>query len=253
MRAVGYSSFIVWLTLMGAGQSWADDQADLKALVDKAIKAAGGEAKLKAFKAFSWKGKGTVEAGEEKVAITIDASMQGRNQGRLDMTAEIDGRTVNVGLVIDKDKGWFKSPKGVEAIPKEIFAALSADFHALRLAQMLVALKDKDCKLSALGEDKIDDKPAVGIKAAFKGFPDVDIFFEKKTMLPLMCRTQVTDNRENKDLSHQFIFNAPKKTGDVQHFTKILFKRDGKKMIEVELSDLKPADKLDDRVFAKPE
>src|SRR5947209_2079628 len=103
MRAVGYTSFVVWLFLIGAGRAWADDQADLKALVDKAIKAAGGEAKLKDFKAFTWKGKGTVWVGEKKAAITIDASMQGRNQCRLDMTAEIDGRTENVGLVIDKD------------------------------------------------------------------------------------------------------------------------------------------------------
>jgi hypothetical protein len=169
------------------------------------------------------------------------------------MTADFKGRTDNVVLAINKDKGWFKGHRGVEAIPKEIFPALTTDLHALRLAQMLVPLKDKECKLSALGEDKINDVPAVGIKAACKGFADVDIFFDKNTGLPLKCRMQVKDNKEGKEMSHEFYFSVPKKTGSVLHFTKILFKRDGKKMIEVELSDIKTADKLDDSVFAKPE
>jgi hypothetical protein len=253
MRALWYGSFVVWQVLVAADSVRADDQADMKALVDKAIKAAGGEAKLKTFQAFTWKAKGTVHIGDKKAEITIDASMQAADQCRLDMTAEIDGQTRNVSLVINKDKGWFKGPKQANAIPKEILPALLTDFRALRLAQMLLGLKHKDCKLSALGEVKVGDQDAVGIKASRKGFADVDIYFDKKTALPVKCQAQVIDNKENKELSHEFFFSDPKDTGGVKHFTKILFKRDGNKMIEVELSEIKSVDKLDGSIFAKPE
>jgi hypothetical protein len=254
MRAVSCFSFVAGFALAGAGLARADDQADLKAVVDKAIKAAGGEAKLKAFKAFTWKGKGTVEIGEKKVDITIDSgSMQGLDQAHLDMTAEINGKTENVAIVVNKDKGWFKSPRRVESIPKELFPFLKTDLRALRLTQMLVPLKHKECKLSALGETKINEQDAVGIKVERKGFADVDIYFDKKTGLPVKCQTQVKDSKEGGEVAHEFFFSAPKEMGGIKHFTKVVIHRDGKKMIEIEMSDIKTVDKLEDSAFAKPE
>jgi len=253
MRSVFSGSLLVGLVLAGAGPARADDQADMKALIDKAIKAAGGAAKLKALQACTWKGKGTIEIEDKKGTLGIDASMQALDQARLDLTAEIDGKTHNVAVVVNKEQGWFKSPKRVEAIPKDFFPFLKTDLRALRLTQLLLPLQDKECKLSPLGETKIDDQDAVGVKATRKGFGDVDIYFDKKTGLPVKCQTVVKDTKEGNELSHEFFFSAPKETDGVKHFTKVLLKRDGKKMIEIELSDIKSADKLEESVFAKPE
>jgi hypothetical protein len=253
MRAAFWGSFAVCLLLVVYSPAWADDQADMKAVVDKAIKAAGGEAKLKKLKAVTWKAKGTVSHDNKKANFTIDASLQGIKQAKLDISAEVDGQSRDVGLVINDDKGWEKNPNRVEAIPKEILTFLKNDFYALRLAQMLVALKDKECKMSSLGEVKVENKPALGIKVTRKGHADVDLYFDKKTHLPVKCTIKGKEGKDNQEHTHDFFFSEFKKTQGVQHFTKVVFKRDDKSMIEVELSDIQAVDKLDKETFAKPE
>jgi hypothetical protein len=256
MRFAFWGSLALGLPLLAFCPVRADDQADMKVVVDKAIKAAGGEAKLKKLKAMTWKAKGTFTEGNRDIGLTIDASIQGTKQAKLDLSADVNGNTVTINLVVNSDKGWVKHPKlngGVENLPKEILAFLKNDFYALRLAQMLVALKDKDCKLSALGEVKIDDKPAVGIKVTRKGQAEVDVYFDQKTSLPVKCTIKGKEDANGQERTHEFFFSEFKKAGGVQHFTKILFKRDDKKMIEVELSDIETVDKHDDGVFAKPD
>jgi hypothetical protein len=253
MRTVALGVLVVCLLLGSTGPAAADDQAEMKALVDKAIKAAGGKTKVAGLKALTWKGKGKVRVKGNEASITIDASMQALDQVRLEMTAEFNGQMESVALIINQDKGWFKDPRRVEAAPQEILTFLKADLYALRLAQTLVPLKHKDCKLSALGEIKIDDRPALGIKAVRKGFPEVDVFFDKESGLPIKCQVQVKEDKGDETRTHELFFSKPKKTDGLVHFTKFTFKRADKEMIEVELSDIKPVDKVDDTQFAKPE
>jgi hypothetical protein len=253
MRVALWGSLTLCLALVAPYSARSDDQADMKAVVDKAIKAAGGQAKLKKLKAMTWKGKGTFTAGKQEVTFTIDASIQGAKQAKLDLHAEHNGQSFEAGLVINGDKGWFKGPKGVEVITKELLAFLKNDFGALRLAQMLVPLKDKGCKLSALGEVKIGDKPALGIKVTRKGHADVDVYFDKKTHLPVKCTIKGKEDGNGQEKTHEFFLSEFKDAGGVKHFTKVLFKRDDKKMMEVELSDIETVDKHDAELFAKPE
>jgi hypothetical protein len=253
MRVVFWGSLALCLSLVVSPLARADEQADMKAVVDKAIKAAGGQAKLKKLKAMTWKAKGSFTDGNREVAFTIDASIQDTRQAKLDLHAEHNGQSIEAGLVINGDKGWFKGPKGVETIPKELLAFLKDDFGALRLAQTLVPLKDKGCTLSSLGEVKIGDKPALGIKVARKGHADVDVYFDKKTHLPVKCTVKGKEDGNGQEKTHEFFLSEFKDAAGVRHFTKVLFKRDDKKMMEVELSDIEAVDKHDDGVFAKPE
>jgi hypothetical protein len=253
MRAGSCGWLVAGLLLAAAGPARADDQADMRALVDKAIKAAGGQAKLKKLAAMTWKAKGTAHVDNRDIELTMEASMQGPDQGRLDISVVECGRTASVGLVLNKDKGWFKAPNRTDVVPKHLLTMLLADYRALRLAQMLTPLKDKACTLSSLGEVKIDDRPALGIKVVRKGYTDVDIFFDKKTHLPVKCQTKVKEDKDGQEVTHDYYFSDAKKTAGVLHFTKVTFKRDDKTFLEVELSDIETVDKLDDSTFAKPD
>jgi hypothetical protein len=247
-----YGWLVVALALLAAGAVRADEQAEAKALIDKAIKAAGGKAPLDKAKAVVVKGKGKVEVGKE-VPFTLEVSVQGFDQGRMDLVGDVDGVQHKVLLVINGAKGWVNAKDRVEDVPAELLAALKADARALRLAQMLVPLGDKAITLSPLGEVKINDQPAVGVKVVQKGQTDFNLYFDKKTGLPVKCELQVKDGGGGQEVAHEFFFADYKEAGGVKHFTKITFHRDGKKMIEAELSEVTPEDKLDDSLFAKPE
>jgi hypothetical protein len=242
--------------LFVAGPVRADDAKDRKemlALVDKAVKAAGGEAKLKKFKLLSFHAKATMTENNMQMTLDMDGSMQGFDKVRMDMTADVMGRSESAILVINGDKAWAKHQNKIEKAPEEMVSPIKNYFHALRLAQRLTPLKDKAYTLSSLGEVKVDDRPAVGVKAKRKGYTEVDIFFDKKTHLPVKCQVLIKERKDKAEVLHEFVFSEAKKIGGVQLFTKVAIHRDGKKLVEMELSTLKAEDKLDKKLFDKPE
>jgi hypothetical protein len=254
MRALACGLLAVgWLVALLA-PARGDDQADMKALVDKAIKAAGGEANVAKLKAVTWKTKGKFYIDNKTINFTTEGALQGLDRGRLDLVAEVDNQTHNFCLVIDGNKAWFKGDNKVEAAPREILAMLKADLYAIRLAQLLKPLKDKGCTLSALGELNINDRPAVGIKATRKGYPEVDVFFDKQTGLPIKCQVQVTERKGGGETTaHEFYFGAARKADGLVHFTKVSLKRADKLTFEVELSDVKTEDAIEASRFGKPD
>jgi hypothetical protein len=230
----------------------ADVEAELKGLVDKAIKVMGGAAKVKKLAAVGFKGKVSVDVNGQTANITFEGSMQGLDQARVDATMEFMGVSRTVLMVVNGDKGWAKDGDTVRDAPKEAMPMVKGLLHALRMAQQVVPLKDKAYTLSALGEVQIDNKPAIGVKAARKGFPDVDVFFDKKTRFLVKCQLLVKE-KDAMEVNYEFVFSAPKEMSGVQHFTKITTHRDGKKLMEFELTEVNAEDSLAAELFAKPQ
>jgi hypothetical protein len=242
---------VVSLVLALVGPGRADNQKAARAVIAKAIKAAGGEAKLKKLQAATWKSKGKIKEGGQEISFTMDASAQGLDRCRLELSAEVNGMARTATLVFNKGKAWGKGNNQVRALPKEAVPIIQGNAHALRLAQLLYPLKDKAYKLTSLGELKIGNNQTVGIKAARKGFPEVDIYFDKKSGLPAKVRLTVKEREGEK--AHEWLLSDPKDMAGVKHFSKIKFTRDGKEMMEVDLSDLKAKTKFEASTFAKPE
>ncbi|TMQ33295.1 MAG: hypothetical protein E6K70_13850, partial [Planctomycetota bacterium] len=65
-----------------SGSARADDAKDPQAILDKAIKALGGEEKLSKVKAASWKGKGTINFGGNEMEFTSQTTAQGLDHVR---------------------------------------------------------------------------------------------------------------------------------------------------------------------------
>jgi hypothetical protein len=96
----------------------ADEQAEVLKIVDAAIKAAGGEAKLDKLKIASMKGKGTLhQGGQEMGTFTLAGTVQGLDSVRLDFDANIMDRIERILIVIGGDKGWVKKGERVEDAP----------------------------------------------------------------------------------------------------------------------------------------
>jgi hypothetical protein len=93
----------------------------------------------------------------------------------------------------------------------------------------------------------------VGVKATRKGFADVDLYFDKKTHLPVKCSLSVEERKGQAAVPHEYLFSDVKKISGLKHFTKIVVNRDGKKIVELEVSAVRPEDKLEADLFAKPE
>ncbi len=150
-------------------------------LLDRAIKAQGGDEKLSKAQGATFNTKGTIEVENMKGEVTGDVAVQGEDHIRWNATFSAMGRMDSGTIVVTPEKIWGKGGnREAEEAPKEI-AFIRDVFRTIRLSQNLTALRNKEVMVSHLGEVKIDNRAAVGLKVTTKGRPDIDLFFDKET------------------------------------------------------------------------
>jgi len=103
---------------------------------------------------------------------------------------------------------------------------------------MPTLLKDKWLKLSPLGEMTICDRAALGIKVARKGHPDLDLYFDKETHLPLKCSLKVW-KRGDLEVTIEWLFSEFKEFAGFKHPTKIALTNENEKVLELEIVEIK--------------
>src|SRR5579859_6727828 len=86
----------------------AEDEKDVQAVLDKAIKALGGAEKLGAVKAATWKTKGTISFGDSDNKFTSTVTVQGLDHSRSEFEGEFGGNKVMGATVLSGEKGWRK-------------------------------------------------------------------------------------------------------------------------------------------------
>ncbi|HMF11833.1 MAG TPA: hypothetical protein VKE94_05985 [Gemmataceae bacterium] len=249
-HAMGALVLSVWIASNGVGR--ADEQAEAIKIVDAAVKAAGGAAKLAKLETLSLKGKGTINNDAKEASFTGEGTLRGLDHFRLDLDVSLGDEPVKIVFALDGKKGWRKVNDRVFDTPDLAIPLLTSGFQAFRMTQMLTPLKAKDLKLSPLGEIKIDGRAAEGIKITRKGRPDVDLFFDKETHLPVKCGLPDKLPEEDQEQTFEWVFSGYKELGGVQHPTKLVLNVGGKKRLELEINELRPGEKVDDGVFAKP-
>ena len=245
------------LVLALAALGRADDAADAKAVVEKAVKARGGSDNLAKYKADVLKIKGAVHVSGLDIDFTGEISFQQPDKSRTVIEGTVMGTNFKSTRVVNGDKGWIDDLLGAARqqrdMSKEELAEERESQNANSIARLAV-LADKAYTLSTVGESKVGDKEAVGILVKRKGYRDVSLFFDKKTHLLLKSETRVKDPQGGSDteFTQEAFYDDYKKVGDLQVAHKQTVKRDGKAFLESEATEFKPEEKLDDGLFAKP-
>src|SRR5262245_20591001 len=166
-----------------SGRARAED--DPKAIIEKGIKALGGEEKIARLDAVRAKGKGNFEAGGAKFDFTMTTETSVRPPGRLrvEMLLEFDGKNFEVIQVFNGEKAWSKANGQTVELGKEHLNEMHEAMHAARVNSLVPLLKDKTFTLTALGESKVDDRPAVGVRVSAPGRKDNELYFDKESWL----------------------------------------------------------------------
>jgi hypothetical protein len=243
----------VCFTLAAGGAARADDQADMKKLVDKAVKAAGGAEKLAKVKAFTMKFKGKVHVDGNAYNYTAEWFTQFPDRQKIVVNVDINGQNFTITRVLNQTKGWVKmGDNEATAMTKKRVATEKEDLYARSLAN-LVGLRAKGIKLAPVGEVDIGNKKAVGVKVSRKGHKDVNMYFDKKTCLLLKMEITTKDMDTDKEVTITTFYKDYKKTDGLMHPTKMTIKKDGKDYVDVtEISEYTVEDKLDASTFDKP-
>ncbi|MGE3805072.1 MAG: hypothetical protein AB7K24_10410 [Gemmataceae bacterium] len=243
MRYCGFALGL--LLVVSANFVPAQDADKTRAVIDKALKAMGGEAKLEKFKAQTWKEKGTYYGMGDGLPYTGTYAIQWPYQFKMEITDVFT-------TVLNGDKGWIKSMGETMEMTKEQVAEQRENQYA-GWVTTLAPLKDKAYQLSLLKESKVGDRPAVGIKVAHKDHRDVSLFFDKESGLLIKSEFRTKSQEQGgKEVLQEMYYSDYKEVEGIKIPSKIKILRDGKKFVEAENTDIKPMGKLPDSVFGKP-
>ena len=244
------------LTTMVALSALADparaaDDKGAKAVLDKAIEAMGGEAKLGKLDAFRWKSKGTITINGTDNAFTMQGAAQGLDRFRSEFETEFDGAKVKGVAVVNGKKGWRKFGGMGGAMDDDALANEKRNVYLQIVPITLVSLKGKHFGVAMGKEEKVAGKPAVGLKVTGPDGKDFNLYFDKKSGLPVKLVAKVLDFAGT-EVTQETVFDAYKDFAGVKKATKAVSKRDGEKFLVVEVTEFEATPKVDAKTFDEP-
>jgi outer membrane lipoprotein-sorting protein len=251
MRKAAISLACVAVIGLTAGAR-ADEKIDPKAVIDKAIKAAGGADNLAKYKAESFKGTGKFYPADADYSGEWD--VQAPDKIRIKITGEAGGVKFVFQRVGNGDKLWVKmgDTDATAVEDKEELAENKEAMYVNGLTRLL-ALKSKDKTIDVIGEEKVDGKPALGLRVSSKGHRDVSLYFDKEKGLLVKTATVVKDTMAGgKEVNQETLYSDYKETKGLLTPRKVVVFRDGKKYVDTDVTEISVEEKLDDKLFEKP-
>ena len=222
-----------------------------KAIIEKAVRAHGGEARLLKVEFVRTKSKGTIETNGVTVAVVIESVSQLPTRLRTVHEFDIMGQRQSVITVCDSGKAWQMRGSATEDITGARLDEVRQTLHARRIESLLPLVKEAGFELSGVADIDVNGKPAVGVKVATKGLRDCTLYFDKDTGL-LVRLTRKTLDLNQQEADTETTYSAWKDFDGLKLPTKLLVQQAGKKLLEAEITECKFPDKVDPGEFLKP-
>jgi hypothetical protein len=249
---------ILGLSALLSSNGRADDNAPAKAVIEKAIKAVGGEEKLSKIKAATWKDNGKFYGfGEDGIDFTSSTTSLGTTKRAMAIEGSVAGEKFDVRIIVSDKGGWTKTGDEVEEMDDEELTEqrqqMFADWHAFINP---LALKSEKFKVTPLGDMKIEGRDTVGVRVTCKGQKDMNLYYDKETGLLAKTEWQVKDTDGlvgGGEVQQEAWVSDYKEFNGIKLPTKSVVKWAGKKYVESESSDYQLVEKLEGDPFVKPE
>jgi hypothetical protein len=222
---------------------------EMREILEKAIKAHGGE-KLAKYSAYITKSKGKIDM-LGGITYTQESSVQLPDKYKVVMNVQIQGKSYNVTTGYNGKEGWLTLDGKVQKLGDKLNGAFKQGAYMMNVGH-LIALRDKKFQLAPLGEIKVNNRPAVGIRVSSKGMPDASLYFDAKTWLLVKEESRTHDFLSNREYTGERIITEHQAVDGLKAAKKVIAFADGKKLVEEEVTEIKFLEKLDDSEFAKP-
>ncbi len=224
-----------------------------KVILDKAIKAHGGEEFLTKNKAANLKTKGKIDLpGVGETEFTQETSYMIPDKFKDTLEMKIMGQNVSLFTLVNGDKVTVEvNGKEVEGGGDKVKEQMKGMGHVMEIGR-LAPLKNKKYELSIIGEDKVEGKKVIGIRVSAKDQKDVSLYFDKETGLLAKLEHRTADQTTGKEITEERIVMEYKKNKDgVPLPKKLVIKHDGKQFLEAEVTEMTMLEKIDESEFKK--
>lgn len=222
-----------------------------RAILERAIKAHGGMEKLSKARADKVKMKGTLVLGAQQASFTAESSVQLPAQFKTVMQVTVDNRQFTLVQILNGDEALVT----IDGQPQKVEAAALAEMKETmqldRAIRLVPLLSDRAFELETLAENKVNDRPAAVIRVSAKGRKELRMFFDKES--GLLTKTEhKLDDKAGKQVRQEEYYSDFRDLGGYRRPVKLTAYRDGHKVMEAELTEVKYFERLADAEFAKP-
>ncbi|MGE5181490.1 MAG: insulinase family protein [Acidobacteriota bacterium] len=225
------------------------------AVIDQALAAKGGKAKLVALRALRIKATGTTNVQGHSLPVEIERLFVVPDKMRIDALITTPQKKLDIIVAVTAKGGWQQQPgpTGADQItdiaPQDM---ATIDFERWREPELiLLKAADPNAKLAPLPDDTIDGKPQTVVRL---GSPspslEVALYFDKKThMLTRMSYTEIDPKGGRHTQSDDFADYRDTK-GIKVAYKRTSTNQDRLTTLDIQKVEIDP--KVDDALFAKP-
>lgn len=241
-RFVLLASALFWC----AADAHAGEKLKPNQIIKKAVKAVGGKSAIEKSKSSLWKDKGTYYGTGQALPYDGVYSFQLPDKMRM----EIKGIFT---VVLNGNKGWTSTMGVTKPLEKKVLAVQLKDMHTHAVVSLVPFVNRKGYKFKLLGNVKVKGANTVGLLVSKKGFDDVKLYFDAKTfLLAKVSHKTINTDMNFKEVTEDSYYSDYKKIAGVMVATKIVLNQDGKRLLEMNITDFQPMPQFDAKTFSKP-
>ena len=241
----------LWLAVCGsgwllAGSALAQEPVSLTEVVEQAIQTAGGAERLSRLTAQTWRAKMKIHEGEQVRTVDAKYAVQWPDKLRSDVAGSYT-------MVRNGDAGWLMQGKIVQDLTTDQLLFLKEDMYVNWL-RTLAPLRGKGLRYQSVPPIEVEGRETVGVRVSSANHRDVVFLFDKQTHDVVKTETQSRGLGEEGELANiESFYSKFEKVAGTRVPTRVKIVRDGELFMEIEISDIQRSEKLDAKLFARPE
>ena len=246
--------FALAVALLVSPAARADDAADARAIIERAIKARGDKAGA-APAVTTWKEKITLDAVGQKLVFDAEFTVHAPHQLRLQVAVAVQGTTIDCAVIVNGEKMWFLVNGQLQEGGGPQLGEVLTEMNRTWAASLTPLLTHDEFQLATAKETVVNGKPAAGVVVRNGKRPVVTLYFDKETGLLVKRAATVKDaGADDKEVLEELVVSDYKEAGGRKFHTKVVATRDGKPYYSSEVVSLPRAvEKPDPKLFEKPE
>jgi hypothetical protein len=245
--------FVLAAALLVAPVVRADDAADARAIIEKAIKAHGHKAGP-ASAVTTWKEKIALDALGQPLDLDAEWTVQAPEKLRLQMTVAVQGQRIDFTIVLNGEKMWFLANGQLQESPPAYLSEMLTDMNRMWATSLTPLLTGDEFQLATAKEKVVNGKPAAGVIVRNAKRPVVTLYFDKETGLLVKREATVKDSfADDREVLEEILVSDYKEADGRKHHTKVVVTRGGKPYYRSEVSMPRVVEKPDPKLFEKPE
>jgi hypothetical protein len=242
------------LLVVGQPSQASAQEAECRAIIDKALKAQGGDKSGLDSKGIHAKGKGIIHIMGMDLNFTLETFNNPPGQIKVILQLNVMNQNIEVVNVVNGDKGWASAAGQLMDLDADQIKEAKEQVHVESVTGLFpLKEKDKGFSLSPLGESKVGDIAVVGVQVAKKGQRDVNLFFDKKTFFLVKAEYRALDPITKQEVTQEKFFHDYKELiPGMKSASRQVIKNDGSPFMELEMTEINAVGRFDASIYAKP-